>query len=621
MNGLMCTVLKNLHKIISYALLSVASIVFLPEAALPQYRVSGVVEFTYHGTKTKTGDTVTVDDQYWTQYYRVNLQGHLWDPRFMRFNGGVGYSVYSYLNTLSNGSDNDNLDYNISTTFFPGKKISWDFFGTERIENVESSGSIAGYDVTQSSYGGTLRLNLGKKGKGNNNNNSGITAHFPDITLSRIHTESESLSITSPLSEIRDDTRASFYYGANSAFTFSLDGNVEDYEDLANGSTYENKTANLFSTIRIAPDADLRLDGHFTDRQTDSIAGYLSDETTQDYSMTLDFKKKDGFRHYYRYKFYNRLDTTSEHSTHRAEARVIYDISKELELHGGLDYTLSDYTSTTEDQTYINGGLNGGLRYAKKYAPAFLGPFVIETGYELGAGFTDLSDKLDPSKDGRGRFYTNSVNLGLRSEAWRKDNLVLSYGFNNKRDHSPVANNYWQHAYRLVLDTRRLPRTLIRGTVSYTSLDNKYEEGGIFQPLPDRNLNEKRRSSLYDLTVDHIVSSYIGLTAGASRGQDSSTAYTLSTLPTTAVSEDDLYYVMANISYPISRRLRYRAQLREELRITEAADTQNHQVNMFLDYRIRRIFVKFEYRWRQDIPENTGRSEQSYYYAKLSRPF
>ncbi len=617
----MVTVLKNLHKIIGCTILSAASIVFLPEPAFPQYRVSGVVEFTYHGTKTKTGDTVIVDDQYWTQYYRVNLQGHLWDPRFMRFNGGVGYSVYSFIKTLSNGSDTDNLDYNISTTFFPGKKISWDLFGTERIENVESSGSITGYDVTQSSYGGTLRLNLGKRGKGNNNN-SGSSAFFPDITLSRIHTESESLSSTSPLNQVRDDTRASFYYGANSAFTFSLDGNLEEYEDLVNSSTYENKTANLFSTIRIAPDADLRLDGHITDRQTDSIAGYLSDETTQDYSLTLDFKRKDGFRHYYRYKFYNRLDATSEHSTHRAEARFQYDISKELELHGGLDYTLSDYTSTMEDQTYINGGLNGGRRDAKKYAPAFLGPFVIDTGYELGAGFTDFSDKVNPGKDGRGRFYTNNVNLGLRSEGWRKDNLALSYGFNNKRDHSPVNNDRWQHSYRLVIDTRRLPRTLIRGTATYTSLDNRYEEGGIFQPdTTHQYLNEQRRSSVYDLTVDHVVSSYIGLQAGASRGQDTSTAYTLSSLPSTAVSEDDLYYVAANISYPITRRLRYRAQLREELRITEASDITNHQVKMFLDYRIRRIFVKFEYRWRQDIPENTARSEQSYYYAKLSRPF
>lgn len=625
MNGLTSTVFNKFHKIIVYAIFPAVLITLLPDLAVSQYRVSGVVEFTYHGLTTQTGNA-KASDYYWTQYYRTNVQGDVFDPRFLRFSGGVGYAI----NTYKNGPDTDALEYNINTSFFPGMKLAWDLFGSNSVQNVESDTNIAGYDMTTESYGGTLKLNLGRSGKSRNrrrnNNNNGDSFLLPDITLSRIHTETESLSSTAPLSETRDDTRASINYWFNKNFDLNLDGTAERYENLIGGSSYDTKTVDMLSTIWVAPDAELKLEGHVTDTLTENITGYAADETTLNYRMHLDFKEKNGFRHYYRYNFDKRQDVSSEQTTHRAEARLIYDITEELELRGGLDYTLSYYTLAPgplptdlgNDQTDINGGLNAGLRYDKKYSSPLLGPFVIETAYAFGYGFTDVSDEIDPSNDGRGPFYTNEANLGLRSAGWRRDNLVISYSFSNKRDDSPVNNDMWQHSYRLVLDTRRVPRTQIRGTASYTSLDSSYEES-VKTTQTQQGLNEKRRSYLYDLTVDHRVSSYVSLTAGATRGQDTST-YTLSSLAT-AVTEDDLYYALANIFYPITRRLRYRAQLREELRMTQTTDTRNHQVLMYLDYRIRRIFVKFEYRWRQDIPENSARSAQSYYYAKLSRPF
>lgn len=613
---------KNLHKIIGYAILSAASIVLLPEPAFPRYRVSGVVEFSYRGTTTETGDTKISSNTYWTQYYRLNLHGDVLDPRFLRFTGGVGYAKNSY----KDGSETDTLDYTIQTSLLSGLKVSGDLFTNKSTQNVESAEAITGYDIETETYGGTLRLNLGAgRGRNNNNYNNGSSLRLPDITLSKVHTETESLSPTSPLSEIRDDTRASLTYGANTAFALNLDGIDEKYEELINGSYYETKTAGLYSTIRMSPDAKLQVNGHFTDRHTDNITGYVSDEATLHYVVDLTFKEKDGFRHYYRYNFNNRRGKTaltSEHTTQRAEARFIQRVSKELELLGGFDYKLSKYyLKGSQDEIYKSGGLDAGLRYAKVYAPAFMGPFVFDTGYKFGFGFTSLSDEAVLLPDeGRGQFYTNDLNLGFRSEGWRRDNMVLSYSYSNKRDNSIVANNYWQHAFRLALDTVRIRKTQVRGNVSYTSMDNTQATGQNHTTYEQNGLNEARRSYTYDLSADYRVSSYVNVLASAARGQDTTTPHTISSLATYTQLRD-LYYVNANITYPITRRLRYRARLGEELRVTETNDTRSHKVQMYLDYRVRRIFVRLEYRWWQDIPENTGRTVQSYYYAKLSRPF
>ena len=618
---------KNLHKIIGYAILSAASIVLLPEPAFPRYRVSGVVEFSYRGTTTETGDTKISSNTYWTQYYRANLHGDVLDPRFLRFTGGVGYSKNSY----KNGSETDTLDYTIQTSLLSGLKVSADLFTNKSTQNVESAEAITGYDIETETYGGTLRLGLGGGyGRNNNNYNNGSSLRLPDITLSKVHIETESFNPTSPLSEIRDDTRASLTYGANTAFAVNLDGIDEKYEELINGSYYETKTAGLYSTIQMSPDAKLLVNGHYTDRHTDNITGYVSDEATLHYVVDLTFREKDGFRHYYRYNFNNRRGKTaltSEHTTQRAEARFIQRVSKELELHGGFDYKLSKYfrigsapgPEDDQDETYKSGGLDAGLRYAKVYAPAFMGPFVFDTGYEFGTGFTSLSDNINKKAD-KGRFYTNDLNFAFRSEGWKRDNMVLSYSYSNKRDHSIVANNYWQHAFRLALDTVRIPKTQVRGNVRYTSMDNSINEGSIHTSFYQNSLNEARRSYTYDLSADYRVSSYVNLLASASRGQDTTTPHTISSLATYTQLRD-LYYVNANITYPITRRLRYRARLGEELRVTETNDTRSHRVQMYLDYRVRRIFVRLEYRWWQDIPENSGRSVQSYYYAKLSRPF
>ncbi|MEK6697745.1 MAG: hypothetical protein AABZ10_01755 [Nitrospirota bacterium] len=605
-------------------------IFILPGSALSQYRISGVVEFTYRNLETKTGNSVS-SNPYWTQTYRANLQGDVLDPRFMTFSGGAGYSVYTY----KNAGNSSIVDYNLNTSFFPGMKVSWNLFGSKSVTTFESTALIAGYDVTTTTYGATLNLRLGSRGKSNNNwsNASGNSGTLlPDITLSRIHSESESLGTVVPLRETRDDTRASLNYRFSSLADLHLDGAIEQYENQVSNSSYETKTASLLSNVRVSPGADLKLSGRVTDRQTDNVAGYNPNETIWAYNMTLDFKEKNGMRHYYMYDFSEQKSPTFDYKQQRAMARVVQKIREDWRIQGGVDYSLSDYVR--EPDTLIpggeksrleTGGLLGGVAYTKKYTPAFLGPFTIDTNYDFTTGFSKLSSETGGTEGG-GAYYTNNVGLGIGSSGWKNETLSLFYNYTGRRDHSPVANDAWQHAYRFTVSTQRIPRTAIRGSVYYTTQENKSEAGNIHlttQTFSNQQVtvNQQRRAWTYDLTAEHTVSTYLNLTAGASRGQTASTYYTLSTLPSLVNTDDTFYYGTANVTYPLTRHLVYRAQVREDYRKSATEDAEGRQVNMFLDYRIRQIFVTVEYRWRQDIPQNTLRTEQQYYYVKLSRPF
>jgi hypothetical protein len=597
-----------------------------PGRAVSQYRISGVVEFTYRNLETKTANSSS-SNPYWTQTYRANLRGDVLDPRFMTFSGGAGYSVYTYKNT----SNSSVADYSLNTAFFPGMKISWNLFGSRSVTSVESSVTIAGYDVTTNTYGATLNLRLGSKGKSNNNwGNNGGGTFLPDMTLTRIHSESESLSAMVPLQETRDDTRAALNYRFGAAADLRLDGAIEQYENQLNNSSYETKTANAASTIRVSPGADLKISGRITDRQTENITGFAMEKTWA-YNTTLDFKEKNGKSHYYMYDFSEQKSPSFDYTRQKAVARYSKKVGEDWRLQGGLNYGVEDYVqepaAPIEKSRLQTGGLLGGAAYLKKHTPAFMGALSFNASYDLTMGASDITSETG-GPEGSGRYYMNNVGLGIGSAGWKNENVSLHYSFNNKRDHSPVENNAWQHAYRFTVSTQRIPRTAIRASLSYTAQENR---NAVVTPFSSSTIptfgsqvstNEQRRSWIYDVTAEHAVSTYVNFTAGASRGQTNSTYYyTLSTLPSLVDSLDEFYYGTANFVYPITRNLSYRAQLREEYRRSQTDDTQGRQVNMFLDYRIRRIFITAEYRWRQDIPENSFRTEQQYFYAKLSRPF
>lgn len=500
---------------------------------------------------------------------------------------------------------------------------------------VQSSANIAGYDVTTTSYGATLNLRLNMRTIARNNNNNyfrGTPVIYPDITLSHTRTESESLNSTNPLNEVRDRTTAYITYRPAAGFDLTADGSLEDYQNRINGGTYDSRSANIASNIKVSPDADLRLSGRLTERNVQNITGYASFDRRQEYNAALEFKEQDGWSHSYRYNFNDSEYASSSLRTQKTTARVIYRTDIGLRFQGGLGYTLSDYNKKPnppidpigDSSTYEAGDIIAGVAYNGRYVPDFIGPIILNTSYDLNPGLSRLTSETG-GPEGSGWYYANILDLGISSDGWGKESLTLGYSFNNRRDDSAVNNDIRQEAYRFVVSTTRIERTSIRGTVTYTSVRSSNEAGSIFITTPafynQAGQNQKRRSYTYDLTADHTVSAFLTLAAGASRGQSTVSTYTLSTLTPLTTTDDELYYAIANFNYPLTRNLVYRAQLREEIRNTLTGDTRSHQVNMYLDYRIRQVFINLEYRWRQDIPDEGLRTMQQFFFAKISRPF
>ncbi len=599
------------------------------------YNVSGVVEFSYRNYETKIGSTRTSQSTF-IQNYHVNLQDYLFDPRFLQFSAGIGYAVYNTKQNTAPSQDSSTLNYNLNASFFPQSKINGNIFGNKTMATIESNANIAGYDVTTSSYGASLNLLFaGSRFGGNNNNNNysnergyGYRIPLPTINISYIHTDSDSESLSNPIHEKRDDTNAALTYRFNPSFDIRLDGGMQTYENEISNSSYEQKTANLASTIDVSKDGELRLNGRITDMSTDNIAGFQADVKTHNYGAILDFKERNGWKQYYRYDNSGQKTTNSESTTQRAEANVRYRILPELQLIGGVDYSTADlFTSATvsapeQESNVKQADVLAGASYQKSYALNMIYPFNFNTNYDFNFGYSKVESQMAGIEEGTGMYYTNQAGLALASSGWQQESINLNYFIFSKRDSSPLSNDVFQQSFRFDFNTRRVTDTNIRAKADYYSQEIKSSASAIFSSALS-DTREQRRSFTYDIGADYHPIENLTFSAGAQRGETKSSFTTLSTLqPVSSVSNvQNLYYASAAFNYSFTRNLLYRLNYLEQLSTTEVVDIRTHVLNMNLDYRFRQIFVNFEYRWRQEIPDNSQTTTQQYYFVKLSRPF
>lgn len=645
-------------KILLLLIITGSVLITVPGNASAQYyKVSGVVDFTYRNYGTKTGDNWSRSD-YWVQHYQANLGGFVWDPRFLLFSSGVGYEVY----TTNAGSDSDALNYSLSTSFFPGRMVSWDVFGSRTTSTVDSltSGTtnIAGYDVNTTSYGANLNLRLSSLGKGgrrynnnrnnnnnnNNNNNSsdGLSLPLPDLSFSRVHTDSESLSESSPYHEVRDNTRLDFVL-RRSLYDLRLDGAIEDYVDKIDNSSYTTKTGQLASRIIVSKDAELTLSGHVTDRRTENMDDFDSLDKVQSYTALLKFKEQGNLQHYYQYDYYAQDTTSLNYDKHNFTGTAIYKFSQEFEGRTGLNYSNWDYHSNASDgtsaesSTLQEGSLLLGANYKKQYKPDFMKAFSINTSYDYSLGFSDYTDEVNSANSTNGWYYTNSAGLGLQSLGWVRETLSFDYNIGNKRDHSHIENNEKNQSLMVNFSSSRIPKTTVNISGNYRVTDNRSALGSFFATdssgySAEEGFSYYQRSGSYNVSINHRISTYVSADLGASQGDTISNVYTLSTLTTSSntgsntSSTDIAEFVSANLAYPFGRNLNTRLMAREEFRTTDTHEgtvtrTESRYGIFNVDYRYRAIFVTFEYRWRQDIPDDSQRTTQQYMYLKVARPF
>lgn len=624
--------------LIKYFILASGAFIFLqlfPEDA-PAYTVSGLVEFSYRNYETKIGSVKTSSSDF-VQNYQANISTFIWDPRFLQFNGGVGYQIHK----RNDSADFDSLNYNANLAFFQGRMISWDFFGQKTTTSNATYLNIAGYDVTTTSYGGTLRLNLSKTGRnGNNNGNNNNNNNFnngnrsnwvlPDIELSRSRTDAVAQSALVPLDETRENTRIAVKYFYSRSFDLIFTDDIESYKNNISNYGYDVNTASLVSNIMVSPSGKLVLTGRRTERATDNMIGYAGRSLTSLYSASLNFAEKNGFSHFHHYDYSEQKEGSRELINHNLGSQVRYRLTSELSVRGGLTYRQADFTqaataTTPEEKSSLtSGALLAGVSYAKIYRPDFMGPFSLSTGYDFMSGFSKVESQSASIGQGSGTYYTNNANIRFNSDDWRDENLSASYAFANRRDQSPVANNTQNQSYNLDFLTRRIPKTIVKASAAYNVQDQSSNTADVFYTMMG-NQNTQRRTVIYNADIARALTRELRVNLGATKSSESATqTYTLSTLqPSSSTNEfsSEVIYATASYSTFITRSLNYQAELREERRTAYHEDYKTHQISQYLYYRIRAILVSLEYRWRQDDPENGETTTQQMTYMKISRPF
>jgi hypothetical protein len=586
------------------------------------------VEFSFHENQTKTGNQ-KYSDSTWAQRYQLDLAHFIWDPRFLVFSAGTNYNIY----TSEMGSDSRALGYNFHTSFFPGMKINWDAHADKTIHTVQGTATLAGNDVTTTSYGATLNLRLGSGGSrggnnndnNNNNNRYGRSIALPDLSFSKNHMETESQSGLMPLHETRDDSTGTLHYRFNSAADLNLDGAIQNYKNLIGNASYDTRTLNVISDIRLLNSANLTLTGRLGRRDTENFTGYSATQRITGYGALLRFRENEGLHHYYQYDHVRTDATGLLDVADTVQARVIYKITPNLEVNGGLNYSQAEHTVTAaaeQKSTLNSGSLLGGVSYRDNDALFKLEHFSFMTSYNFTLGFSDLSSETG-GPAGSGYYYTNNAGLSFSSKGWQYESLAAGYTFMNKRDDSPMNNDMNQQNMNFNLATTRISNTRLSATSNYSSQIIKADAGAEF--LNQLNINQKNRQFVYDINATYAVTSYLAFQAGAGRSEQTSSTYTIAALgpaPGTTLVLSNLLYAQADFNYAFTRNLKYRANLRDEVRKAQhGGDLQTYQLNMDVDYRVRSIFVNLQYRWREESPEGSLKTQQQYMFAKVTRPF
>jgi hypothetical protein len=629
--------------------LSLLAALSVPGSDAFAYSVSGVVDFSYLDNIVKQGNART-EDQSWTQNYQTSFQDYLLDRRAINYNVDLGYAVTTHKNSL----DSRNLNYGLSTSFFPGMKVSGDAFLRDGLTTVQSNVDIAGMQYKTQSYGGTVNFAL-SRGRGfngannynsNNNSESNNTASpnrlftLPDITLARVHTSSEAVSTLNPLHESLDTTMASARSRIQDKGDINLDGQMDKYRDLHNNSSYDAHSLNLSSTLAVLSDATFGFVGRYADRTTDNMAGFSSWERSLYVSSRLDFKEVKGFRHYYYYNLNEQTAAGSKSVSNSLNAGANYTLSESWSAQGAASIAnaqsslnstqTATATSLGSKATQDSVAVSTGVAYQKTQTPAMLNPFVLNTRYSFNIGYGDYSSSSSTAQagtvlSGTGFFIGNTAGVGLASTGWQTENLSMDYQYQNKRDFSPVHNDFDIQSLRLNFTSRRFEKTTLHAIVTYT--DQRYKSNNIStDPLaPIQNNTQNSQSTLYDTGADYAASNYLTLSAGASRGDTKSNTYTLSQLTPVQSSSmsalDDQIYGSANFSYPLTRYLTYMANARDEYHHSRNTNLRVQDVDMKLNYRIRMLLFSLDAHVREEDPSGSPRVEQQYYFAQVTRPF
>ncbi len=622
------------------------------------YRVSGSVDFTYSFYKTKAGGNVS-SDQMWSHTYNVGLSDYLIDRRAIQYSASVGYSE---LDSKRSSSSNA-LDYNLQLSLFPGMRVSSSLYAHQSFNRVPSNNNISGMVAQTRSTGAAMYVRLSRgASKGNNNNNNNnkndnnnnnnddgdnndsnnskksrgrFAFSFPDISITHDRSETETQSMVNPLHTSTEDSKAQLYFRPHSDINVTLGAGLKKYNDMTHVTSYDEQTFDLGSNYKISNNSHLMINGLMMEGSNRGFA--VNDTHTRNamYNMALNVQTDPKISQNYRYYYQEQDSTGIQTKMQQGTAGVGYALHENIRLNSTLGQGRQEYllaaqvnlpeqkgvTETTTFQT--------GAAYNQRHTPGFMGSFAVVTMYSFNVGYanTTYSSSINTPLpvSANGFYYVHDAGLDFVTTDWQQESLSVGGHLSRRRDHSALPSDADTNTLRMSYSSTRLAKTIIRIAADY----NEYESlSAVITPLNEsKNSYQQGHATTYNLSVDHHVSGYLALSSGAARGRATSSTITepfgpsLPSLEQSTWSMNDSAFASANYTYPISRILEYRLSLREEYLKSPTYHSQASDIDMNLNYRINRIFVSLQFRWREDMPSNAQRSQQELLFARLSRPF
>jgi hypothetical protein len=383
-----------------------AAAVAAPLASQRNFTLTGQIGYGYFGSSPFSKGAENW--RYNQKFVSLNLNGFLWDPRFITFSLGANYADTSYSQELA-GSDMDNIGYQVQADFFPRRKINFGFgYGKSKfsfdqlIPASGTSGALNTHTTSKDFHLNILRIKF-----------------LPDIRLTYMDRQ-----YTSEIRQADTESERRLDLGAVKTIGIShLDLSYRYLNRENQFLAFDTFHQNLRITERFdfSPDSRLYLSGTYFD-----YAVRLPDETSkgnQAGGLSLHFNKKFSSRLLgsLRYSYNFRAgDDKYRSRSHQVGLRVTYNLSQHFILTPEVNYFTDRISLDDRRDNVSEPALGLRLGFQKEIAK-------IRLTSSVGAFYRKQQSDLKGDIDDFSQTFSLSLNSG------RADKILGSLSYNFQR--------------------------------------------------------------------------------------------------------------------------------------------------------------------------------------------
>ena len=527
-----------------------------------------------------------------TQYRRdqlrkepdLGLGGHVWDPRFMRFNLGVNLRQESTTATLGD-SEYRLLGYNLNTTWLTHRRNPISLY-TTRSRTTTSQYTGPDYELETRTLGARWGLDSKRLGAVRFS-----AERMRNLTDGRTVQRDE----TSDRFSMEGTKRGSSDKGATFSRNYGYRYNTS--RDDARGTT--RRQHHLFANERttLSPTTTLSSSASYNDRH-DVWSGPAGEIVQQSRffagNASINLRPSERLRHNWSVTINNNQINEAASSALGVRGGLDYTWNERWQQHASVSTRISEsrYATTTRRQYH---SAESGVRYNTTR-----GNFNLRSGYALGVEqYSDDTDNILRQSFNAG--YSRSA-----SQLWRDNaeyRLLLRSG----------ASDTTEHNLRYSVNSRISDATNLNGSLDL----REYTEHDRYS---DRKSSSQRLSLAGTQRLQ--AATHLAVNAGLSRHQGSNT-YTRAIFDefgdpidwstVSSDSQSERRHIQARLTKTIRQFGNVRTSLlvrREEEERSTSSDLQRNTVEGDLNYNIGKWQFQLQYRLRETSQDSGDTREQ-----------